>query len=381
MTGVGIGRLLRGAAAVVPLVVGRPGVGVALVQAGVVRIEAVVDILQVQFQRGPQHLLQLGIAGPTPGMDELVEELALHVVVPGVMDIDAALAEKPRVERLATEAGLRVGLGQRLVGFGDLPGQAGAGLGLDAVVPAVDRAAEHRPPAQQRHAPAHAGVGEDSVAEDAVGHGVGGGHHGVQSRIGRIDHDPSSDLLGPSHARGEQFGRRRNAAGVACPVGPEVLHRPVDLPLTVQVHDGARQRLAFLLPDSGGEGRPELQRIRPCIGIGDDDLRGDATLPHGGAPRFALICLHDEPPALHGYAVVAAIVGRKSQCQSLLPPGSRHVPDRPACPLSAGRRRRKPRSGGRRPGRFRSSAVRPCPGLRPGHRIERQDSLRRMRRP
>ena len=172
VAGVGVGRLLRGAAAVVPLVVSRPGIGVALVQTRVVRIEAVVDVLQVQLQRRTQHLLQFRVAGPAPGMNELVEELALHVVVPRVMEIDAALAEEAGVERLATEAGRRIGLGERLIGFGDLPCQAGAGLRLDAVMPAVDRAAEHRPPAQERHAPAHAGVGEDPFPEDAVGDGV-----------------------------------------------------------------------------------------------------------------------------------------------------------------------------------------------------------------
>jgi uncharacterized membrane protein len=64
----------------------------------IVGIEAFADVVQVQIEGGAQQLFQLRVAGPSPGMDELVEEDALHVVMPRVEGIHPASAEHARFD-------------------------------------------------------------------------------------------------------------------------------------------------------------------------------------------------------------------------------------------------------------------------------------------
>ena len=112
-------------------------------------------------------------------MLDLFEELGLHVVVVGLVEVDAAFAEEAGVGGLGGEEGFGVGVGGGSVGFGELFGDGGAGFGFDAVVGAVDGAPIENAPAEEGDAPFHTGVGVDAVAEDAVGGGGGVGDGGV----------------------------------------------------------------------------------------------------------------------------------------------------------------------------------------------------------
>ena len=113
-----------------------------------------------------QKLFQFRVARPAPGMNQPVEELGLHIIMIGVVGVDPPLAEQARVISLAGQGGGGVGVRPGLDGFLDLPRQAGGRFGLDALVPAVNRRPVKRTPADQRHPPAHAGVGIDTVTID-----------------------------------------------------------------------------------------------------------------------------------------------------------------------------------------------------------------------
>src|SRR5208283_5289153 len=57
--------------------------------------------------------------------------------MPRLKGVHAAFAEQGRVEPLASEAVVQAGFREPLVGFCDLFGQAGARLGLEAVMPSA----------------------------------------------------------------------------------------------------------------------------------------------------------------------------------------------------------------------------------------------------
>jgi hypothetical protein len=202
---VGVGGLVGGAAAAEPDGVGGPGVDVALVGAVEVGIEALLHPFEVELEGGAENFLQLGVASPAPGVDELGEELGLHVVEPVVL-VDATLA---------VVAGVEGGLGEELFGIEGEGGVGGvfdlridvvAGLGENAVVPAGDGGAVSGAPAGVAGVPEHGAVDEGRRIPDAVdgvGDGAGGG---VDVGIGGLDGDARGEVEDAGGAGGESGG-------------------------------------------------------------------------------------------------------------------------------------------------------------------------------
>ena len=293
---VGVGGLLGGAAAVVPLVIRGPRVRVALVDAQAGGIEAILDVLAVQVKRRTQQLLQFRVTGPAPRMLDLLEELALHVVVMRVVQVDAALAEHPRVRRLAAQLRDRVGVRRGVVRFRDLLGDERRGVGLHVVVRAEHGAAVDRAPAQQSGGPAHAGMAVDPVPVDAVRDVDGRADRGVQPGIGGIHHDLFFNRLLPPHPGGELL--RRPLADPRA----RTEHGPIDGLIGDDRHRAARHR------QRPGVARQQGRGVRPRPGVRRDHVGGDAACPHDGGRRLPRRLVHGPGFAVDLHAVVRAIL-------------------------------------------------------------------------
>src|SRR5258708_31562738 len=80
MAAIGVHARLDRSTAVVPDRIRWPGVDIAFVYSVLIRVEALAHPLKMQFQSRSQERLELRIGSRPPVVDDLIEELLLHVV-------------------------------------------------------------------------------------------------------------------------------------------------------------------------------------------------------------------------------------------------------------------------------------------------------------
>ncbi len=152
-------RLLGGSTPVVPLVVGRPRVEVALVETSILRIKALLRPLQVQFQHRQELRCKLPVPRAPPVPHALVKELGLHIVVLAQRN-DFPKAEETRIAGLPGPGGiwLRLGLAIRRLNLAFPLGLHGNG---DTIMPPVGGRPIHNTPSQVGIPPVRAAMDKD----------------------------------------------------------------------------------------------------------------------------------------------------------------------------------------------------------------------------